>query len=97
MLITVPLIDEDGNPRGYMSKSIKYSKWLLIPRIGESVWIGPEMSPKVVNVSYDGPNYQAVHIYLEPIPEPWKRYLQAFPLNKKGPRDWTWHEDVQSS
>jgi hypothetical protein len=92
MLITIPLIDEDGNPRGYLSKSIKYSKWQFIPRIGESVFIGPEMSPKVVNVFYDGPTYQSIHIELEPIAESLKKYLIQLPLNKRGPRDWTWFE-----
>jgi hypothetical protein len=99
MLITIPLIDEDGNPRGYLSQSIKYSKWQFIPRIGESVFIGPGMSPKVVNVFYDGPTYQSIRIELEPIAEYWKKFLIQQPLNKRGPRDWKWFEgdDVKGS
>ena len=59
----LPLIED----KGYLSKLLR-NKMPNIPRVGESLYIAPELSAKVVSVEYMAIDYSLIVIRLEPIP-----------------------------
>lgn len=62
MYMKLPIIGESG----YLYKIYKRNPD-SIPRIGESIYLLPNLYSKIEKVSYGGHDLNAVNIYLEPI------------------------------
>ncbi len=87
-MLTIPLVDEQGEPVGRMSKFIQ-RRPKYIPRIGEQVYVLPEMALEVEKVIYDGLSLHMVHIYFKPISSEFRRALETSPSNRKN-ANWRW-------
>lgn len=70
LFITLPLIGD----KGYLSRILR-NRVPFIPRVGESLYIAPELDSKVASVNYSGINYNWIRITLEPIPLSFKDEL----------------------
>ena len=62
LFIKLPLIDD----KGYLSRLTK-NRPPFLPRVGESLYLLPNLSSKVVSVNYSGWHYQVITLTLEPI------------------------------
>ena len=89
-MLTIPLINEQGEPVGRMSKFIQ-RRPKYIPRIGEHVYVLPSMTLEVEKVSYDGLSLHMVHIYLKPLSSEFRGALETSLGNRKN-SNWRWSE-----
>lgn len=87
-LIELPLIDEDGQDRGHLSRFIA-RKPKYLPRVGDCIFILPEISPRVKEVKFSGLSYSFIHLILEPIPVSYRHELENDRF-KKGKYKWRW-------
>ena len=88
--LQIPLLDLNGKPQGRLARLVDGGKDSKVPRIGEMLFIAPEMGVKVTSVTYDGLNLQSIHVISEPISSEHKNYfLQINNSQKKNLWAWT--------
>ena len=85
---------------------IKNSKGLLhktwdrpenLPRVGESIYIMPNFSLKVKEISYDGPNFNVMSLTLEPIASDYVEHLIAGKPLIKSVSGWNYYNPETKS
>lgn len=64
--VSIPVVNVKGEQEGSLFKFLP-KRPEIVPRIGETVWVAPELALKVEDVTYDGPNLFHVSITLEPV------------------------------
>lgn len=87
--IQLPLEDEKHEYKGtmtmYQSKRPK-----VLPRIGERIYLLPELSPMVADIIHMGENQYFIKVILEPASEVFRNQLEAkSPLSKSTRWEWT--------
>lgn len=93
--ISLPLVDEENNPKGVMTRWLnKYPKYL--PRIGESIYVYPGLSPKVLEVRYSGHRLYLIQLRLEPVSSIYRGELEKTGSLKRQWM-WKWEQDADSS
>ena len=76
---------------GKVSRWVDGGKTHLIPRIGEEIFIAPNTKVKIKSVSYDGPEFQSVHLVSEPISQELGKFLLEITFTKKKSM-WGWSD-----
>jgi hypothetical protein len=87
LFVTVPLIGEQGEPKGMMTR-MDSSKPRNLPRIGERMYLLPDLSPKVADIHYSGINLWLTTIILEPISVTYQGELENIP-KRRGTAGWS--------
>lgn len=81
-IVEVQFIDENSQLVNRLTRSLS-QKPKYLPRIGERIFLLPDVFPKIQDIRYSGINYQLVHIILEPIPASYFEVLLNSPGLKK--------------
>lgn len=81
VFLYIPLVDENGNSCGGMSRIIRNPTHL--PRVGENVYVLPDIYLKVTDVHYSAPNLNLIRLTLEPLLKKHKTDLMNAPLTKR--------------
>lgn len=84
--LELPLIEE----KGYLSRTLR-NRIPHIPRIGESLYIAPELFVKVVSVEYMAIDYNLINIRLEPISSSFIHELTEERRARKWKGEWTYY------
>ena len=89
MYMRLPLIGE----KGYLYKLYKKTP-THIPRIGETIYLLPELYGKVVEISYGGHGLNSINVYLEPISASYVKELTETPskLASKSHSGWKYDD-----
>jgi len=87
LFITVPLVDDQGESRGTMTR-MDSSKPKNLPRIGERMYLLPDLSPRVADIQYSGNNLWLTTIILEPISVTYQEKLESIP-KRRGTSGWS--------
>lgn len=87
-LIELPLVDENGLSKGSMWRTPRHMPKHL-PRVGESLYVLPEIALKVQEIKYSGFHYNWVNLRLEPIEASYRNSLETQPSGKRDER-WKW-------
>ena len=89
-MVSIPLINEQGEPDGHMYKFLSRQPKYL-PRIGEQVYVLPELYLKVEQVFYSGLSLYAVRLELSPLSSEHRVELETSLGNRKN-SSWRWSE-----
>jgi hypothetical protein len=81
IIIKLPLINELGQDKGSLVRSLKRRPKYL-PRIGETIYLLPKVSPKVEKVNYSGLFWQHITITLEPVSTSLKSEIEGLAYAK---------------
>ena len=87
LFVKVPLVGEQGESKGTMTR-MDSSKPKNLPRIGERMYLLPDLSPKVADIHYSGINLWLTTIILEPISSTYQAELEKIP-KKRGTSGWS--------
>jgi hypothetical protein len=87
LFVKVPLVGEQGEPKGTMTR-MDSSKPKNMPRIGERMYLLPDLSPKVADIHYSGINLWLTTIILEPIAATYQVQLESIP-KRRGTSGWS--------
>jgi hypothetical protein len=87
LFVKVPLVDELGDLKLTMIR-MDSSKPRNLPRIGERMYLLPELSPKVADIQYSGINLWLTTIILEPISASYEKDLEKIP-KRRGTSGWS--------
>lgn len=87
-LIEIPLVDETGASRGSMWKSPR-RKPKYFPRVGERLYVLPEISLRVDEINYSGFHYNWITIRLESISNGYRTALESQSFGKRDEK-WKW-------
>lgn len=86
VIVNIPLIGE----KGHLSR-MWVNRIPNIPRVGESLFIGNDLRPKVISVEYMGINYNIVVITLEPVSSSLIYELTEKPRALRWKNAWTYY------
>jgi len=87
LFVKVPLVDDQGESRGTMTR-MNSSKPKNLPRIGERMYLLPDLSPRVADIQYSGINLWLTTIILEPISVAYQEKLENIP-KRRGTSGWS--------
>lgn len=85
-LVELLFKNDNGEVSGSLIRTLS-RRPKFIPRIGESVYVLPGVSPKVQDINYSGSNFSVVHLTLEPIPSSRRKEVENAP-SLKGKDKW---------
>ena len=86
--IQIPLENEKQEYKGTMSM-YQSKRPKVLPRIGERIYLLPELSPVVVDIIHMGENQYFSKVILEPVSEVFRKQLETKPPLGKSTR-WEW-------
>jgi hypothetical protein len=85
IFILIPLTDNKRKTKSQMFRVLD-RKPKYLPRIGEQIFIQPNLNLKVVKIIYSGLFLRLIRIELEPVPSKYKETLLAHRQGRKD--DW---------
>jgi hypothetical protein len=93
--IRIPLIDRANKPNGVMVQFNKKTPNPL-PRVGEYIFVLPNICLKVEKITYDGNALKWVNFELEPLSTEYRSALEMKP-RKKIYGGWSWNNGASYS
>jgi hypothetical protein len=85
VFLKIPFVDENDNSCGGMFRIVKNP--VHLPRVGESIYVLPDIYLKVTDVRYSAPGLNLISITLEPLLKKYQKDLEKTP-SLKGAHSW---------